>query len=201
MEALNSAIADALQGSGATVDKGAVASRLDDVMQRIKDTSMNPQERLEAVQKVYDQVIANPNLANAIPVEKAQQIKQGIYKLLKEEYGKLGSDAVESQKALARGLKEEIAAKVPEVSGLNAEESKIIDALKLAEHRALQTGNKDLGGIAWLAANPKAFLAFMADRSPAFKSAIANILYRGREALPGATAGAATGSVIAEDRQ
>jgi hypothetical protein len=201
VEALNSAIADAIKGSGATVDKGAIASRLQDVIKNIKATSLAPQDRVAVVERIYDQVLANPNLAQKIPVEKAQQIKQGIYKLLKDEYGKLGSDSVEAQKALARGIKEDISAAVPGVAQMNAQESKLINALQLAEHRALQTGNKDLGGLAWLTANPITFAAFMADRSPAFKSAIANLLNRGREAIPSAVGGAVGAGAVANQQE
>lgn len=194
IDVLSSAISDALKGSGATVDRNAIASRLQDVINRIERTSMNPQDRVAEVQRIYDQVLTNPNLQRAIPVERAQQIKQGIYQMLKDKYGQLGSDSVEAQKALARGAKEEISAAVPGVSDLNAHEARLINALQLAEHRALQSGNKDLTGpFAWLTANPARFAAVVADRSPAFKSILARMMNNASQNAPalGAAAGAA----------
>ena len=198
VDALSAAISNALKGSGATVDKGQVASRLQDVIGRIEKTSLTPQDRVAEVEKIYTQVLSNPNIEKSIPVEQAQQIKQGIYALLKKEYGKLGSDSVEANKALARGLKEEMGEAVPAIKGLNAQESKLINALELAEHRAIQTRNKDVGGLAWLIENPLRFAAFMADRSPAFKSAVAQLI--DKSAKRSGSVGAAGGTAIPQEQ-
>ena len=198
VDALSAAISNALKGSGAKVDKGAVASRLQDVIGRIEKTSLTPQDRVSEVEKIYTQVLSNPNIEKSIPVEQAQQIKQGIYALLKKEYGKLGSDSVEANKALARGLKEEMGEAVPAIKGLNAQESKLINALELAEHRAIQTRNKDVGGLAWLIENPLRFAAFMADRSPAFKSAVAQLI--DKSAKRSGSLGAAGGTAIPQEQ-
>jgi len=194
VDALKSSIDDALKGSGATVDKSAIASRLDDFTKYIKETDLAPQERLAALEKLKDQIVTNIHMPDKIPVAQAQRIKQAIYARLKDAYGELGSDFVQAQKYLARGAKDEIAAAVPEVAGLNAKEAELINALELAKHRAFITGNKDIGGLAWLTANPAQFAAFMADRSPLFKSILARIMNTGAQNAP--AIGAATGAAV-----
>lgn len=193
IDALSSSITDALKNSGASVDRNAIAARLQDVISRIERTSLNPQDRVAEVERIYTQVLSDTSKGRFIPVERAQEIKQGIYQMLKDKYGQLGSDSVEAQKALARGAKEEISAAVPGVAQLNAKEAELINALQLAQHRAFVTGNKDIGGLAWLTLNPAQFAAFMADRSPLFKSIVAQMMNKASQNAPGlgAAAGAA----------
>ncbi len=68
-----------------------------------------------------------PMVKDPISLPAAQAEKQGTYKMLEGKYDELGSAATEGQKALARGLKDQIAAKLPAVSPLNAREGKLID--------------------------------------------------------------------------
>lgn len=112
---------------------------------------------------------------DAIPVQLAQQLKQGTYRVLSKKYGQLGSAEIEAQKGLARGLKEGVADAVPEVSALNATESKLLDTLSVVERRVLQDANKNPMGLASLAHHPIGWAMFMADRSAAFKSIAARM--------------------------
>lgn len=132
---------------------------------------------------------------NTLPVQQAQQLKQGTYKVLSNKYGEFGSAETEAQKGLARGLKEEIAAAVPGVGALNAEESKLLTTLNVSERRALLDANKNPMGLASLAHNPLSWAAFMADRSSAFKALAARIVNRSvptANALGGAIKGVNT---------
>src|SRR5262249_13837387 len=55
-----------------------------------------------------------------IPAFKAQLIKQGTYRALGDKaYGELKGASIEAQKALARGLKDELAEQFPELKSLN----------------------------------------------------------------------------------
>lgn len=191
----NEAIAAALKGSTATVNKGKVASRLQDTVKTFEN-QVNPTSDSNSVERAYTEFLRHPNLGDEIPVQQAHQLKQGTYKMLgQKSYGELKGADIESQKALARGLKEDVAAAVPEVGQLNAEESKLINALIMARSRSLTEGNKNPVGLGWLAHHPGSYLAFAADRSAAFKSALARLLHSGAgtiSATPGyAAAGAA----------
>jgi hypothetical protein len=85
----------------------------------------------------------------APPMEaaKAQAMKVGTYRVLKGKYGEQGSASVEAQKALARGLKDEIANAFPEISKLNAAESKLLDLQPVLERAVNRNANHQLVGI------------------------------------------------------
>lgn len=112
----------------------------------------------------------------SLPIQLAQQLKQGTYKVVDKKYGQLGNAETEAQKALARGLKEGVAEAAPEVAKLNAKESDLINTLKVTERRALMDANKNPMGLALLAHNPASWAAFMADKSALFKSLAARTL-------------------------
>lgn len=135
-----------------------------------------------AAQRQSEQAAAQRQLAehmasggSGIPVELAQELKKGTYRVLAGKYGEVGSATTEAQKALARGLKEGISDAVPQVAGLNARESALLKTLDVAERRALMDANKNPLGLSALAHNPGAWAAFMADRSAAFKGLAARM--------------------------
>jgi len=166
----NAAIKNAIAGSNATVSKQAALSPLADVRQRF-GSQVSPTGDLSAIQGVENDFLAHPNYpGNDIPVQAAQDLKQGTYGVLKGKYGEVGSAATEAQKGIARGLKDEIANAVPAVGPLNAEESRLISTLNVTERRALMEMNKNPIGLAALAHNPIGWAAFMADKSALFKS-------------------------------
>ena len=94
----------------------------------------------------------------------------------------------EAQKGLARGLKEGVAEAVPEIAGLNAQESKLITTLNIVEKRALLDLNKNPLSLALLAHNPASFAIYMADKSAPFKSLVARMLNAGKEQIPATAA-------------
>lgn len=181
------AINDAVAASTATVDKSAVASRLQDVTKRFENQPL-PDADLKTIEDAYAAFMKGP-LPSQIPVAQAQAIKEGGGTLLKKKYGSLGAADVEVEKALVRGFKEEIASAVPGIDKLNARESNLLNALLLADRRAGIAGNKDIGGLAFLAHNPKAAAALALDRSSVFKSVLARLINANQRTLPGAAAG------------
>lgn len=182
---LNTQITEAIKNSPAAIDKAKVASGLQGTLKRFEQT-VNPQADIKIIEKAWEDFVNHPLLSgsDSIPVQVAQAIKQGTYRELAKKYGTMGSAEVESQKTLARGLKEGIAEAVPEIAGLNAQESKLINALSVAERRALIDANRNIGGLGWLAHNPTAFAMYMADKSALFKSLLARMMYSGSEVIP-----------------
>lgn len=180
-EALNQEVTDMIaNASGKTVDKGAVASRIQDVISRVERSQATPQDATAAAERVYNQFLANGIVPKDIPVKQAQELKQGIYKMLKEKYGELGSETVESQKSIARGLKEEMEKAIPEIADKNSEASKLWNAVNVAERKVLLESKKHIAGIAMLnVQHPGAFMAMMADRSAAFKGLMARMAHKG----------------------
>ncbi len=128
-----------------------------------------------------------PVLTPSMTVQDAQAIKQGTYRVLASKYGEAGSAATEAQKALARGLKEEIAQAVPETSALNARESELMNAQQAVTRRVLTTGNQNPLGISAAAHSPILFMASLLDRSPAVKSLLARGLYKSAAVAGGTT--------------
>lgn len=172
----NAAIANAIGNSQANIDKSAVLNALTDVRGKFSN-QVSPTADLGAIQKVADDFANHPNFPGAtLPVQAAQEMKQGTYQVLAKKYGQLGSADIEAQKGLARGLKEQIAQAVPEVGPLNAEESRLITTLNVSERRALMELNKNPMGLATLAHNPIGWAAFMADKSALFKSLAARMV-------------------------
>ena len=193
---LNNNIKDLIASSPATVDKWAVASHVqktyDQFLKQVDSTS-----DVAAIQRTWDNFINNPILPDQIPVQLAQEVKQGTYRALgNKSFGEMKGAEIEANKALARGLKDEIAAAVPEVRALNAEESKLLNALPIAERRVLTSASNHPAGLGFLSTNLKNFAGFLANRSDTFKSLVARMLNTTADQLPSmAKAGPALGGM------
>jgi hypothetical protein len=194
MYAKNDEIADAIAGSNATVSKQKVIAALADVRQRFGN-QVSPTADLKSIQSIADDFTAHPSFpGDSIPVQAAQELKKGTYKILSKKYGQVGAADTEAQKGLARGLKEEIADAVPGIQGLNEAESRLIRTLNVAERRALMELNKNPMGLAALAGSPAGWAAFMADRSSVFKSLAARMVNSTGNQV--GAAGAALGNAV-----
>lgn len=173
IDSTNERISTAIKGSDATVSRDAAMSRVDPVMTRFA-TQAAPDADVAAVQSVREQFGRRPE---TLTVQEAQALKQGTYQKLAKAYnGELGTASIDTQKAIARGLKEDIAAAVPEISGLNALDSQLYKTLDVLERRTLMEMNKNPLGLTILSHSPAGWAAMMADKSAAFKSIIARML-------------------------
>jgi hypothetical protein len=190
IDEINREITSRISMSPATIDKQAIYGPLKETLDKFTK-QVNPGADIKAITSAWDEFVNHPLIAGAadIPVKLAQEMKQGTYRILAKKYGQLGSAETEAQKSLARGLKEGVASAVPEVAALNAQESSLINALSIAERRALMEANKNPGGLSWLAHNPVTWAAFMADKSALFKSLMARFMNAQSETIPAATAG------------
>lgn len=106
-----------------------------------------------------------------IPIEAAtgQAMKKGTYQQLNAKaYGEVGTAATEAQKALARGIKEELESYFPEIKRLNAAEGKLFDLRPELEAAVNRLGNRRIS-----VAN---VLNIMAD--PGITSRLAIILHK-----------------------
>jgi hypothetical protein len=191
--ALNEKIKQAVSSSTETVKIGDTGKPLLDTLNNFTK-QVNAQDDLASIRKVWGMYRNHPALAGQqdMPVQLAQQLKQGTYRQLEGKYGELTSAETEAQKAIARGLKDEIAAKIPALKDLNAKESELLNALTIAERRALLDLNSNPGGLVWLYHHPTAAAGYLAARSAPFKAMVARMLHNTPEALPTAS-GALTG--------
>lgn len=182
---LRNQVADAVKNSPAMINKGAVAGRLNDVLNKFSN-QVTPQGDLNAIQDAWTAFLQHPDLMNtpAMTAEKAQALKTGTYRILEGKFGEVGSASTEAQKALARGLKEELSAAIPGIAEANAKEGALINARDIAFRAANRQGNKDLAGLALLAKDPMAGIGFLADRSALLKSLLARTLYANSGTVP-----------------
>ena len=166
---VNQMISGLLKNSTATVDKSKVLTALDGTRQNfMRDVS--PQGALNQIDDVALGFQNHPiATGQQIPVQLAQDLKRGTYQTLKKSYGEMKGAETEARKALARGLKEEIATAVPGLAELNKRDADLITAMKVLENRVMMDANKNPGGLGLLAPNKAALLAFLADRSATIK--------------------------------
>lgn len=130
---------------GVTIDPNAVAQRTNQLRSQFSK-QVNPTADLNAIDNATSEFLNGPG-AGPIPADLAQQMKQGTYQQVRKSYGQLSSAQVEAQKALARGLKEELASAFPEIGSLNAEESKALGLEPLLESAIARIGNHQMFGI------------------------------------------------------
>lgn len=183
---LNTQISEAIQNSTGTVKIQDIEPYIKEKLESFRK-QVNPDADLASIQKSWEEFKNHPLIAGngEIPVQLAQELKKGTYKQLAKSYGQMSNAAAEAQKAIARGLKEGVAANAPEVVEFNKEESRLIRTLPIVERRVLMDANKNPMGLSLLAHNPASWAAFMADKSAAFKSMIARVLNATGEKIPG----------------
>ena len=212
LQATNDEIRSVIGGSTKVINPTAVASRGAQTEAKFA-TQVNPTADVNAVrQSVQDFVGTAPTKTTlqpvigsdgrplmdargrpvlrpqtGIPVQAAQDMKTGTYRALAGKYGEEGSAATETQKALARGLKEELVNAHPELADLNARDSALIQAQQALTRRVIAAGNANPAGFAMVAQHPMTFLAALMDRSPAVKSLLARGLYSSAARAGGVT--------------
>lgn len=174
----NQKIAAAVQAAPGAISKKAVAAEVLPTAQRLAQ-QVNATGALGDVGNVVTDFLDHPVFSGpTLSVPEAQAMKIGTYKEIGKNYGRLSSPAIEAQKALARGLRNEVAAAAPEVSGLNALDAKLMAALDATGQRVAVAGRADPVGFAWTAQHPATFLAALFDRNPTVKSLVARGLWR-----------------------
>lgn len=177
---INDDVASIIANSNKSVDAQSVVNRLKGTVDKFS-TQVSPTSDLIAIKAIASDFKAHPIIpqfplknAGLIPVQQAQAMKQGTYRVLKGKFGETGSAATEAQKTLARGLKEEVGVAHPEILPMLSRESDLINALNVGERRALMDGNKNpisLGAnIAMSAHNPIATAGLIANSSALAKS-------------------------------
>lgn len=116
----------------------------------------------------------------------AQDLKVGTYRQIGKKYGQQSAAAVEAEKALARGLKEELQKAIPSIQALNKREGDLIEALEQVGRRVAVSSNRDPVGFGWVASYaPLNFLAALMDRSASVKSFLARGMYQSAAKVAG----------------
>jgi hypothetical protein len=192
-----SEVANAVAPLTGTIKKNTVAAyALPTAWQVRNDTTGKPlQEVAERLQEFFD----HPAFQGDLTPQEAQAMKVGTYKGI--DYTKQGNAYIETGKALAHGLKEEIehmatAQGQGDVRAMNAKAGRLIEAADAVAQRVARQGNTDLGGISLLAHAKTAFLASLVERNPAVKSLIARGLWNVAGPMAGVTPSALRSIVL-----
>lgn len=180
---LSGEVDDLVNASTGSVDKTAVRQEIIAQLQKFRK-QVNPNSDVKAILNSWDEF--KHTVGTQIPVQQAQELKKGTYKILADKYahtGTVGDEAgTQAQMALARGLRKGIEKDVPGVVPKNMRQGELINAMEIAERRAGIAGNRDIAGIAWLAEHPAASAGMLADRSPWIKSLLARYMQSGMPA-------------------
>jgi hypothetical protein len=100
---VNAKIADTIKSDPSrTISRNKVANRVTDVYGKFSN-QVNPTSDLAAIADSATEFLNTQ--PKQIPAVEAQALKQGTYQQLRGKYGELKNASVESQKALARGIK------------------------------------------------------------------------------------------------
>jgi hypothetical protein len=197
---LGDEITEAIKDSPAVINKNDVAARLNSALDKFR-SQVTPKADLKTIEDAWSEFLSHPDLAGKIniPVQLAQSLKQGTYRVLGDKpYGEVSGASNEAQKQLARGLKEEISKAVPGVAERNEILSALINAKDIAQRRVMMSGNNNLAGLALLANDVKAGLGFMADKSDLVKALLARLVNKSAERVPQAVGSGAGAAVMAQ---
>lgn len=196
VNALNTQVERDIASSPATVNVGQASTAILDPYNKFR-MQVNPTSDVTAIGNTLNEFLQSPNIRGKtdIPVQLAHSLKKGTYRTLEGKYGEVGSASTEAQKALARGLREQVGAAVPSTEPTLAREASLMNVLDVSERRTLAQLNNNPMGLSALAGTKAGLATFLADRSAAFKAMIARMLYQSGnpEAAAFAASSAATG--------
>ncbi len=191
IDQINRQIADAIDNMKQTKNVTSEVGTIDmkEVVKRIDDLKKFYQNLPPEVSKEYIAPLSEMQRkyasAGVITPAEAQKMKQTLYALNRKHYGELSSTITEGNKAIARGLKEELVKQHPELSTLNATDSDLINLEKYLERAVNRIGNREalnlsdimISGTGVVAGEPASGLAIAAlhkiIKSPSVQSRIA----------------------------
>jgi len=182
---------------GTSINKHDIADNVLETMDKFKKT-VNSSKDIKRIKKAWKEF--NKDFPDQIPIRQAQEAKTATYQVLgdKAYTGELKHAGAEGQKAIVRGLKEGIEAKVPgNINATNRELGDVINAARQVDYRVPMAANKNPGGLTYLATNPYAAGGMLASRSTPVLSHVGQNLYHG--AGPTATALGGFGGLTANE--
>jgi len=127
--------------TGQSIDMKDVIKRVD----KLKDFYSNlPPDRAKPFLDELNEIQSQYLSGGKITPQEAQAMKQTIYKLHRKHYGEMKTLAIEGDKAIARGLKEEIVKANPSLANLNTKDSALINLEEVLERAVNRTRNYDV---------------------------------------------------------
>jgi hypothetical protein len=127
--------------AGKKIDTDSVLKRLDQLKDFYKNAP-DPTPYMKQIEDIKAGILKYRG--GSIPTNEAQDIKKTIYALNKKHYGEMKGLEVESNKAIARGLKEEIVKQNPVIGELNEKDSALINLEEVLERAVKRIRNYDV---------------------------------------------------------
>jgi len=171
VEDINQQIGQHIGDSDVTVSPKSVARRIEQVRPTFQ-AQVNPEHDLSALNRAKGEYLAKHTtqapftkvapgveeeagrlvpvgqgstpILHDVPAQEAHAEKVGTYRQLAGKYGELGNAQIEGQKALARGIKEELGRQIPAINPLNAREGRLLDLQGPLERAVMRSGNADV---------------------------------------------------------
>lgn len=129
--------------AGAQVETSRVVSALDGIYDWYHDLPEG-ESYLKQIDEVRDGILRH---GPYLPADQAQRLKQKIYRLVGEEYGKISSVKIQAHKAIALGLKDELLRIFPEIKSANDMESVLLRLEPVIEKALGRISRRDIMGI------------------------------------------------------
>lgn len=174
--ATNDEIKSMVAAAPGAITKKNVAARVAPIAMRV-GRQTNPVADLNTVGNTVDEFLNHPVYKGDLSPADAHAMKLATYQKLGKSYGEMKGAEIEAQKALARGLKEEVADAVPGVAAKNAEEARLLAAGGALTKRIALDSSADPLGLLFAASNPSLFIAGLINRQPVIKSMLARGMY------------------------
>lgn len=134
---------------GGKINAQKVASRLEGM--KIENwNQVNAQPDIAAIREVGENFLNNPHVINnkgQIPANIALDMRRGTYARLQGKYEKLSEAHTQAEKALARGITEELKAIVPELKDIDLRNSDLISLQKQMDAAIPRIMNRDISRV------------------------------------------------------
>lgn len=142
---LNAEVGRTITDTAPPINSFDVARRLNAPAQKFAK-QVNPTDDLNTISGVGNEFLETQ--PHSIRPTLAQELKQGTYQRLKDAaFGEVKTASKEGQKALARGLKEELEARFPEIQGLNKRNANLFNLQGELDAAVNRSANHNIFGI------------------------------------------------------
>lgn len=172
----NAEIQALVNASPKAISKDLVLGRVDQHAMEAMKSQVNPSKALSAATKVADEFTNHPYYkGETITTPQAQRLKVGTYQEIGDAFNK--PQKAKALKAVARGLKEEVAEATPGVAEINAREARRLAGGEAVASMVQKDASADPMGLLFASTNPTLFLAGLINKQPAVKSMLARGMY------------------------
>ena len=140
---------DAAQVTGPKMPIEELYKHIGELKKKYKGSTLLAADAWDEIDATVARVKLSMKGRKALTPKRAQTLKQGTYKDLKRFYEKQGNHpaGIETQKAIARSIKEYLEEVIPEIKQLNAYDGDLLELQKAIDRPISRIRNRDLWGL------------------------------------------------------